>query len=295
MWVIVVGAVIVVAVAAFLVGRRPGSTAAPAAPSRPRPAVAEFHVRGTRALVSFDVPLPPGEDAVLTDLLVHEAIEVVREKRHTLPIDDVHEVAALARRDGAFVEVGAHTLETPGVLPEPRVPDLLPHMRAVGFDPVAAVDATGLDHAPGLRDRRRESEIGNAGAELRLSSRLETALRAQGIDPGAATAGEVVLAVLRVTGSTISQQADDTYVASGVGGRVYIEVVDHQPGSYPELAESDIDGFLIAFGSSGASQGLCVSDKYCPFVVYEKERRQPRVRFITRERLQDFVDALSVA
>ena len=37
-----------------------------------------------------------------------------------------------------------------------------------------------------------------------------------------------------------------------------------------------------------------VSDKFSPFEVYERERREPRIRFVTRERLQKFVDALSL-
>jgi hypothetical protein len=39
---------------------------------------------------------------------------------------------------------------------------------------------------------------------------------------------------------------------------------------------------------------LLISDKFCPFIVYEKERREPRVHFITRERLQQFVDSLAL-
>ena len=37
-----------------------------------------------------------------------------------------------------------------------------------------------------------------------------------------------------------------------------------------------------------------VSDKFGPFLVYEKERREPWVHFITRERLQQFVDSLAL-
>ena len=73
----------------------------------PRPQVAEFHVRGDEATVTFDVPLPNGDvDGVLKELLLHEAIEVVREKRHTLPIDMVTKVVALAGRIGDPRRVG---------------------------------------------------------------------------------------------------------------------------------------------------------------------------------------------
>ena len=39
---------------------------------------------------------------------------------------------------------------------------------------------------------------------------------------------------------------------------------------------------------------MLVTEKYGPFMVYDKERREPRVRFITRERLQTFVDGFSL-
>jgi hypothetical protein len=37
-----------------------------------------------------------------------------------------------------------------------------------------------------------------------------------------------------------------------------------------------------------------VTDKFGPYVMYEKERRDPRCRFITRERLQVFVDSFAL-
>ncbi len=74
-----------------------------------------------------------------------------------------------------------------------------------------------------------------------------------------------------------------------------VRVVDHNEGEYPELGEQAITGFLFDFASSGASRGLLVTDKYCPFSVYERERRDPRVRFLSRERLQQFVDAAAMS
>ncbi len=289
---VVLAVVATVVVAAVRRGGRGGMAAAPIVASRPP--LAGFHVKGNRALVSFDVPLPSGGDAVLADLLTHEAIEVVREKRHTLPIDGVREVVALARRDGSFVEVGTHVLDRPGVLPEPRTPDLLPRFATVPFDPVAALPTSGLEHAPGLAEPSRDADIGPAGTDLHLTARLESALRSQGVDPSSASSGEVVLAVLSLTGNTLQQRPDGSYLAAGPSGSIFVQVIDHEAGGYPEIDEAHIDGFLISFAASGASRGLCVSDKYCPFLVYEKERRQPRVRFVTRERLQGFVDALGV-
>ncbi len=52
---------------------------------------------------------------------------------------------------------------------------------------------------------------------------------------------------------------------------------------------------MVDFMSSKADRGLLISDRYGPFEVYEREKREPRVRFVTRERLQGFVDALTVS
>ena len=80
--------------------------------------VRDFHVHGNEARVSFDVPLPDVEDQVLNELLVDEAVEVVREKRHTLPIADVTEIVVFAGRDEAR-EIGRTVLPSPGQLPPP--------------------------------------------------------------------------------------------------------------------------------------------------------------------------------
>ena len=106
---------------------------------RLRPPYREFHVRGEDALVYFDAPVPVGgADDVLQDLLVKEAVEVVREKRsHDLPIDDVTTVRAFGRRDHQDVEVGSVSLETPGQLPTIEIPPLAPHASPVA--PTTAV------------------------------------------------------------------------------------------------------------------------------------------------------------
>jgi hypothetical protein len=37
-----------------------------------------------------------------------------------------------------------------------------------------------------------------------------------------------------------------------------------------------------------------ITDKYGPYMIYDKERRNPKLRFITRERLQPFVDSFAL-
>jgi len=60
------------------------------------------------------------------------------------------------------------------------------------------------------------------------------------------------------------------------------------------LQESEVGRFVVDFLSSGADRGLLITEKFSPFEIYDRERREPRMRFITRERLQAFVDALTV-
>ena len=71
--------------------------------------------------------------------------------------------------------------------------------------------------------------------------------------------------------------------------------MDHAPGEYPELSEQVINEFMVDYVSSGADRGILVSDKYAPFSIYDKERRESRVKYISRERLQHFVDSLMVS
>jgi hypothetical protein len=105
-------------------------TAVPTAPVR------DFHVRGTEARVTFDVPLPDRDDHVLNDLLVDEAVEVVREKRHTLPIGDVTEIVVFAGRD-EVKEVGRSRLPSPGELPPPIDRDVF-NLTHIARDPFAS-------------------------------------------------------------------------------------------------------------------------------------------------------------
>jgi hypothetical protein len=84
-----------------------------------------------------------------------------------------------------------------------------------------------------------------------------------------------------------------TYLARRGGTTTFLYVVGL--GDYPEVDGKDISAFVVDFMASKADRGLLISDRYGPFEVYERERREPRVRFVTRERLQSFVDALTVS
>ncbi len=133
-FVVVVGLVVIwawlrrrsAAIRAEYLGADPAGIAADAAAidvqARPRPLVTGFHVRDDVAEVTFDVPLgSDGPDPVMAEILVSEALEVVREKQQTLPIDQVSKVAAFAGRQGETVQVGVLDLPERGQLPPPMI------------------------------------------------------------------------------------------------------------------------------------------------------------------------------
>lgn len=264
---------------------------------RPRPRVSEFHVRGEEAQVIFDVPLPDGEiDEVLAELLTNEALEVVREKRHELPINGVTTVVAFARRGGEPRRIGSVSLEEPGVLPPPMVAAPSLHLGHIGFDPLEKQFSDELLHnAPSLASDQRADTLGPIGQELRLPRAVAVGLRAQGIDPATMTSAEMVHSLLRLFGYAVTS-TDNPLArrATKSGSTTYLREDPYQPGDHPEVDELTMRQFVMEFVNSGAERGLLISDKFSPFGVYEREKREPRIRFVTRERLQKFIDALSL-
>jgi hypothetical protein len=264
---------------------------------QPRPRVSDFHVRGEDAQVFFDVPLPEGEiDAVLAELLTNEAVEVVREKRHELPLDGVTAVVALAGRGGEPRLVGKVALEEKGVLPPPVVVAPSLHLGHIGFDPLEKQFSEDLPQtAPSLAPDLGADALGPIGNELRIPKAVSVGLRAQGVDPASMTAAEMVQSLLRLFGYAISSSANPLAVtASKAGSTTYLREDPYQPGDHPEVGDVTMREFVMEFVNSGADRGLLISDKYAPFGVYDREKREPRIRFVTRERLQKFVDALSL-
>ena len=264
---------------------------------RPRPAVADFHVAGEEARVTFDVPLPEGEvDDVLRDLLTHEAVEVIREKRHSLPIDQVTKVIALAGRGGDPVEVGTVELAEPGDLP-PAVMDMpLLQFSHLGHDPLEeSFHEDETPHAPPDVLTGTDATLGPVGAELQIPKAVDVGLRSLGVDPATMSAPDLVLGMLKLYGYTVTDVSEDTKRAIKGGQSTFLRLVPHQSGGYAELDESEIRRFVADFADARLDRGMLVTDKYGPFEVYQRERRDPRVRFVTRERLQKFVDSLALS
>ncbi len=281
-----------------LPSRRRGAPApAPAVvadPTVPRPRVADLTVTGREAHVTFDVPFPEDGDDVLADLLVQEAVEVMREKRHTLPLEMVERVVVFAGRGDRY-EVGSHKLDTPGSLPpKMEMPSML-NISRYARDPLEVAEEEGFE-APDLATTDRGDELAPLGDEIRLPKAIETGLRAQGIDPDSMGAIELVTGMLRLLGYEVAPGSRlGTFNAVKGGVRTFISGLPHLEGEHPEIDERDVDRFVSEFSMSGADRGLFVSEKYAPFGIYERERRDSRIRFVSRERLQQMVDATALS
>ncbi len=140
-----------------------------------------------------------------------------------------------------------------------------------------------------------EDELGPLRAELKIPKGLDRGLRALGTDPDALSGPDLILALLRMFGYRVTEQAyHGSYMAMKDGVSTYILTDGYERGQHPELGEEVIRRFLADFGSSGAERGMLISDKYSPFMIYEIEMNQPKVRFITRERVQRFIDSMAL-
>lgn len=267
------------------------------AADRPRPKLASFHVNGEAAEVTFDVPLAAeGADEIMKELLLADALEVVRDKKQTLPIDQVTRVVVHAGRPGNVVEVGVIELPERGQLPPPMIAAPQLHLGSVGFDPLDAMFSQSSGSVPETVARPADDTLGPIGDEIRLPRAVELGLRAQGIDPSDMDAGALVSGLLKLFGYGVSPaMREHSYTATKGGVTAYVRDVPHAPDDYPELDEKEMRSFLIEFIESKADKGFMVSDKYAPFSCYEMERSEPRIQFVTRERLQAFVDRLALS
>ncbi len=264
---------------------------------RIRPAVVDLHVHDDEVHVVFDVPVGAAEDETLVELLLDEAVEVVREKSHTLPLKSVSTVVARAGRGSDTAEVGRKRLSAPGLLPpELHIPSVL-ELHHIGHDPLERHFNEGDEPTGGgVVEKARRDELGWVGEELRLPRAIDIGLRTQGIDPATMTAGELVTGTLGLFGYRVEQGViSSAFTAAKTGSTTYVFTVGHTGGEHPELDEKVVREFVMAFAASGCDRGLLVSDKYSSYDVHAIERREPRIRFLTRERLQKFIDAMSLS
>jgi len=255
--------------------------------------VMEFHVRGHEARVIFNVPLPDEDDDVLNDLLVDEAVEVIREKRHELPMADVTEVVAVAGQDQPR-EVGRAKLPTAGELPPPVVTEML-NLSHVAKDPFESQFDTEKVTSLETKVQVPRDDLGPIREELRIPKGLERGLRARGVDPDTMGGPAFVVSLLQLFDYRVSPSGEpNSYMAIKGDSTTFIKTETHDPGSHPELEEGVIRRFMVEFSTSGADRGMLITDKFGPFMVHDVERNDRRVRFITRERTQNFIDSMAL-
>lgn len=257
---------------------------------------ADFHVVNNTARVSFAVPVPDqGADPVLRDLLLHYASEIMRDrKRRGHPLDGIDTVRVYARQAGAEVEVGQIDLATPDELPEIAAP--IPLARSIEHhDPLRGLEESDVKKVVPTAESTARDQLAPIGSDLRLTSGVDAALRSLGVDPDKMTVTELGRGLLEIAGYGLTKRSDSTYLARGGGTTTFVAFVDHAPGSYPELEAPAISEFLVAFAEARADRGLLITDKFGPYEIYEKEKANPRAHFITRERLQGFVDSIAVS
>ena len=265
-----------------------------------RPRVADFHVKGETATVLYEVPLPAGEvHGHLRELMIHDAARVVGEKSAAgLPIDQVKRVRAMGLRNGEYAEIGILELGEPGVIPELAAPELVPHLPTAGYDPLAQIGEQEFA-VPGIATTRDEEGLEPLGAAVELPGRVEASLRASGIDPDNIGLEDLTLGLLSMGGYAVSALAGGParsaqYLATSGGEQTLVGVLAQRSGEHPELSEQAVDEFVFTVAAQSPTRAMMVTDKFGPYAIYERERRDPRCRYITRERLQAFVDGFAM-
>jgi hypothetical protein len=261
-------------------------------PLAPLPNIEDLSVSGDLIRVTFGIPMV-GDDPILSDLLTYYALEAVRRERRRLSLQGLEGLEVLISHRGQVRTICSVAFDEPG-----RLPDNIPVPEIVQLS--AAVDDP-LDHdfkAPAGKAPVAHSEaegLAPLSSVLKIPAKAETALRLQGVDPVTMTAGELVRGVLALRGYSVSPGADShTYHARKGSATVFLREVPHTRGGYPELSDEDMNRFVMDMVKSRMARGMLVTEKYGPFSLYKLERRDPRMRFVTRERLQKAIDALAL-
>lgn len=271
-------------------------------PHRPAPLVTDFHVKGDTARILFSVPLgdaPAGDH--LTDLLCANAVEYVRTKKTDgLPLDGVHHIEVSAMR-GDDPEVVC-TLDLPGEgeLPDPRLNVLV----ELEHDPIARVASVVADSSVSTATSAAET-LEPVAKFIELSGPTEAHLRSIGLDPADMSLEDLVIGLLRVSGYEVavgrkgfslgSAEKASIYGLGRAGQNTVLAVLEHEAGSYPELDEHIFSEFAVSVAQTNPDVAILVTDKYGPYAMYEREKRDNRLVFITRERLQAFVDSFGIS
>ncbi|MCZ7532183.1 MAG: hypothetical protein M5U23_02035 [Acidimicrobiia bacterium] len=261
------------------------------------PSVSRFHVSGETASAIFNVPLGESEAGQhLIDLLSLAAVEYVRSKSaEGLPLGGVHRIEVSALRGDQPEVIAVVELPSPGVLPAPvdRV--------QIGGSLIAALNEVVADSSVSSKPSEGET-LQPVASFVRLSGPTEARLRMVGVDTSTMSLAELTDGLLRAGGYTVSDSdrvmatapGASVHMATKPGERVTVVVFPHKEGDYPEIDEKVFGEVAVLAGQTDAQRVMLVSDKFGPYSMYERERRDKRLVFVTRERLQAFVDSFGM-
>jgi len=306
---VIVFVVITIAIIALVIGAvksfgqsAADSAIAPPLPQRPSPTVTDFHVTGDTARARFSVPLgdaPAGEH--LTELLCASAIEYVRtRKADGLPLDEVQFIEVSAMRGDHPEVVCTVDLPNAGELPDPRLNVLV----ELEHDPIAHVAAVVAD-ATVASSPPDTGTLESVAKFIELPGPTDAHLRSIGLDPKDMSLEDLVVGLLRVSGYQVSVGRTGFSLGSAEKAAIFalqrngqntvLVVLEHEHGSHPELDERVLSEFAVGVAQTNPDVAILVTDKYSPYAMYEREKRDKRLVFITRERLQAFVDSFDVS
>ncbi|GMQ98229.1 MAG: hypothetical protein BMS9Abin17_0735 [Acidimicrobiia bacterium] len=271
-------------------------------PKKPMPLVTEFHVKGDTASAVFSVPLGDAEAGQhLIDLLCASAVEYVRERsREGMPLDEVAHINVSAMRGTTPELLGTVDLPEVGVLPEPDTKFLVEPTH----DPIASLAAVVADTSV-AKPSGDSTGLAPVAEFIELSGPTEAHLRGIGVDPETMGLEDLVVGLMRISsydvhvgraGFNIGSEHGRAglYGVTRQGQSTVLVTLTHEEGSHPELDERALSEFAVGVAQTNPDQAILVTDKYSPYSMYEMEKRDKRLVFVTRERLQAFVDSFGI-
>jgi hypothetical protein len=283
--------------------RRSHANTPEATPFRPEPTVSDFHVSGSTASVVFAVPLGDTEVGPhLTDLLNANAVEYVRSKVASgLPLDGVEHIAVSAMRGDHTELIDTVDLPAIGQLPDESA---ILSRETLPIDPVASLEAVTAD-ATVAPSTSRSDTLEPVSEIVELTNHGEAHLRSLGVDPAKMSLEDLIVGLFRINGYQIdtnrrgftmtSVEPDKILWISRDGQSSVLVIVDHVVGSYPELDDQVLSEFAVGISQAKLTTAILVTDKFGPYAMYEREKRDKRLVCVTRERLQPFVDSFGLA
>lgn len=266
----------------------------------PGPTVKSFHVSGDTATTDFEAPLGTAEPGQhLVDLLSRAAVEYLHTKQKDgLPLSEVAKIDVRAMRGGEPESIAIIELPEKGQLPSTD------KMRSVGepaVDPLSEMAKVVADTSV-VATPTTSGELPAVSEFIQLGGPTEASLRAMGVDTSDLSLHDLVVGLFQVSGYDMF---DGRAGASGVSGAetfrlvrsgksTSVIILPNVAGSYPEIGDNVFTELSIAAGQVQGDDVLFISDKFAPYSMYERERRDKRILFVTRERLQAFVDSFGL-